>query len=88
MVTEAKSMSLRRKKVYLTQVYILPRAEVPRDLDVVPLPPGPFYIKIELFLFVTFSMYIEQNSIVFQFSQRWLSNAGKQNIASLFDVKC
>ena len=28
---------------------ILPRAEVPRDLDIVPLPPGPFYIKIELF---------------------------------------
>ena len=43
---------------------ILPRAEVPRDLNIVPLPPGPFYIKIELFfLFSNFSMYIEQNSI-------------------------
>ena len=30
---------------------ILPRAEVPRDLDIVPLPPGPFYIKIELFFY-------------------------------------
>ena len=45
--------------------HILPRAEVPRDLDIVPLPPGPFYIKIELFLFGKFAMYIEQNSIAF-----------------------
>ena len=44
---------------------ILPRAVVPRDLDIVPLPPGPFYIKIELFLFSNFPMYIEQNSIAF-----------------------
>ena len=45
---------------------ILPRAEVPRDLDIVPLPPGPFYIKIELFfLFNNLLMYIEQNSIAF-----------------------
>ena len=42
---------------------ILPCAEVPRDQDIVSLPPGPFYIKIELFLFVNFSMYIEQNLI-------------------------
>ena len=44
---------------------ILPRADVPRDLDIVPLPPRPFYIKIELFLFGNFSMYIEQHSLVF-----------------------
>ena len=45
---------------------ILPRAEVPRDLDIVPLPSGPFYIKIELFsLFGNFPMYIEQNVIAF-----------------------
>ena len=44
-------------------MFILPRAEVPRDLDIVPLPLGPFYIKIELFLFSNFSKYIEQNSI-------------------------
>ena len=31
------------------KVSILPRAEVPRDLDIVPLPPGPLYIKNELF---------------------------------------
>ena len=42
-----------------------PITEVPRYLDIVPLPPGPFYIKIELFLFSNFSMYIEQNLIVF-----------------------
>ena len=47
------------------EIPILPRAEVPRELDIVPLPPGPFYIKIELFLFSNFSMYIEQNSIAF-----------------------
>ena len=41
-------------------ISILPRAEVPRDLDIVPLPPGPFYIKIELFfLFGNFPMYFE-----------------------------
>ena len=34
---------------FILQVFILPHAEVPRDLDIVPLPPGPFYIKIELF---------------------------------------
>ena len=45
--------------------FILPHAGVPRDLDIVPLPPGPFYIKIELFLFSNFSMYIEQNLIAF-----------------------
>ena len=50
---------------HLTNTSILPRAEVPRDLDIVPLPPGPFYIKIELFLFGNFPMYNEQNSIAF-----------------------
>ena len=50
---------------YVESEYILPRAEVPRDLDIVPLPPGPFYIKIELFLFGNFSMYIKQISIAF-----------------------
>ena len=44
---------------------MLPHAEVPHDLDIIPLPPGPFHIKIELFLFSNFPMYIEQNSIVF-----------------------
>ena len=35
-------------------IHILPSAEVPRDLDIVPLPPGPFYIKIELFFIQQF----------------------------------
>ena len=38
----------RQVLVYINiDIDILPRAEVPRDLDIVPLPPGPFYIKIE-----------------------------------------
>ena len=38
----------------ITGTSILPRAEVPRDLDIVPLPPGPFYIKIGLFFIQQF----------------------------------
>ena len=54
-------------KVILDIIFkgILPRAEVPRDLDIVPLPPGPFTSKSSFFLFGNFGMHIEQNLIVF-----------------------
>ena len=43
---------------------------------VAPLPPGPFYIKIEHFLFSNFSMYIEQNLVAFvpTLVAKWLKN--------------
>ena len=47
-------------------ISILPRAEVPRDLDIVPLPPGTFlHQNRAFFLFGIFSMYIKQISIAF-----------------------
>ena len=43
---------------------ILPRAELPRDLDIVALPPGTFlHQNRAFFLFGIFSMYIKQISI-------------------------
>ena len=35
-----------------TCVHILPRAEVPRDLDIVPLPPGTFLHQNRAFFFI------------------------------------
>ena len=68
-------------------ISILPRAEVPRDLDIVPLPPGPFYIKIELFFYSAIFQCI-LNKIRLHLYQRRLSNAERQSIVSLLDVKC
>ena len=66
---------------------ILPRAEVPRDLDIVPLPPGPFYIKIELFFYSAIFECI-LNKIRLHLYQRLLSNTETHSFASLLDVKC
>ena len=66
---------------------ILPRAEVPRDLDIVPLPPGPFYIKIELF-FHSANFQCILNKIQLHSYQRRLSNAERQSIVSLLDTEC
>ena len=66
---------------------ILPGAEVPRDLDIVPLPPGPFYIKIELFFYSAIFECI-LNKIRLLLYQRLLSNTETHSIASLLDVKC
>ena len=45
---------------YVESEYILPRAEVPRDLDIVSLPPCPFYIKIELFYSAIFQCILNK----------------------------
>ena len=71
----------------MRRFFILPVAEVPRDLDIVPLPPGPFYIKIELFFYLAIFQCI-LNKIRLHLYQRWLSNAERQSIVSLLDVKC
>ena len=49
----------------VTLLVILTRAEVPHDLEIVPLTPDLFYNKNKLFLFDIFSMYIKQNLIAF-----------------------
>ena len=69
---------------------ILPRAEVPHDLDIVPLPvlpPGPFYIKIQLFFYSGIFQCVLNNIRLYLY-QSWLSNAERQSNASLLDVKC
>ena len=66
---------------------ILPRAEVPRDLDIVPLPPGPFYIKIELFFYSAIFQCI-LNNILLQLYQYGFPNAERQSNATLLDKKC
>ena len=66
---------------------ILPRAELPRDLDIVVLPPGTFlHQNRAFFLFGIFPMYIKQISIAFipTLDAKFL----KTNIASLLNVKC
>ena len=52
--------------VYNMDECILPRAEVPRNQDIVPLPPCTFlHQNRAFFLFGIFSMYIKQISIAF-----------------------
>ena len=55
----------------VTLLVILTRAEVPHDLEIVPLPPDLFYNKNKLFLFDIFQ-YIKQNLIAF------FTNMGRQ----------
>ena len=76
-------MGFAQNIIGLTEYYILPRAEVPRDLDIVPLPPGTFYIKIELFFYSAFFQCI-LNKFRLHLYKRRMPNA----VSSLLNVKC